>query len=53
MVYLSDLNMLVNVGGQERTRAEFETLLSGNGFTVDDVIPLPPSGFCLIEATCS
>ncbi|MCC8246732.1 acetylserotonin O-methyltransferase [Saccharothrix luteola] len=53
VVYLSDLNMPVNVGGRERTRAEFETLLSGNGFTVDDVIPLPPSGFCLIEATCS
>lgn len=53
VVYLSDLNMLVNVGGRERTRAEFETLLGRNGFTVDDVIPLPPSGFCLIEASCS
>ncbi|GAB2831581.1 hypothetical protein GCM10027200_33860 [Lentzea nigeriaca] len=26
-VYLSDLNMLVNLGGKERTRAEFEALL--------------------------
>jgi hypothetical protein len=25
-MYLSDLNMLVNVGGRERTRADFEDL---------------------------
>ncbi|MEV0678536.1 methyltransferase [Actinosynnema sp. NPDC050436] len=48
--YLSDLNMLVNVGGQERTRAEFEALLTGAGFTVAEFVPLPPSEFHLIEA---
>ncbi|MEU4805427.1 methyltransferase [Actinosynnema sp. NPDC023587] len=53
VVYLSDLNMLVNVGGRERTRAEFETLLGDNGFAVADVVPLPPSGYCLIEAVVS
>jgi hypothetical protein len=53
LVYLSDLNMLVNLGGKERTRAEFEALLSGSGFTVSEVVPLPPSGFCLIEAVPS
>ncbi|GAA1286414.1 methyltransferase [Saccharothrix xinjiangensis] len=50
VIYLSDLNMLVNLGGQERTRAEYADLLAGNGFTVTDVTPLPPSGFCLVEA---
>ncbi|WP_020666414.1 methyltransferase [Amycolatopsis nigrescens] len=50
--YLSDLNMLVNLGGLERTRSEFEALLRGSGFALTDVTPLPvPSGFCLIEAT--
>lgn len=50
VIYLSDLNMLVNLGGQERTRTEFEALLGSGGFTVAEVTPLPPSGFCLIEA---
>ncbi|MBP2337256.1 hypothetical protein JOF41_003434 [Saccharothrix coeruleofusca] len=53
VVYLSDLNMLVNLGGRERARAEFATLLHGGGFTVTDVTPLPPSGFSLIEAVAS
>ncbi|XVV00697.1 methyltransferase [Actinosynnema sp. CA-248983] len=51
VIYLSDLNMLVNLGGRERTREEFEALLRGAGFAVQDVVPLPPSGFCLIEAS--
>ncbi|GAA0256191.1 hypothetical protein GCM10010492_66360 [Saccharothrix mutabilis subsp. mutabilis] len=50
VVYLSDLNMLVNLGGRERTRAEVEVLLRGGGFAVVEVVPLPPSGFCLVEA---
>lgn len=53
VVYLSDLNMLVNLGGKERTAAEFEALLGGSGFAVAKVVPLPPSGFCLIEAVPS
>lgn len=49
--YLSDLNMLVNVGGRERTRAEFEELCERAGFTVATITPLnPPNPFALIEA---
>ncbi|MFI9815846.1 methyltransferase [Saccharothrix variisporea] len=53
VMYLSDLNMLVNLGGQERTREEFEALARGAGFAVADVVPLPPSGFCLVEAVAA
>lgn len=31
--YLTDLNMLVNVGGRERTRTDFDQLLTRSGFT--------------------
>ncbi|MEU4449059.1 methyltransferase [Actinosynnema sp. NPDC050801] len=50
LMYLSDLNMMVNLGGQERTRAEFATVLHDSGFTLTGVTPLPPSGFRLLEA---
>jgi hypothetical protein len=54
MMYLSDLNMLVNLGGRERTRADFENLCGRTGFALTDVIPLPqPAAFSLIEATPS
>ena len=36
---LSDLNMLVNPGGLERSEAEFATLLASSGFTLRRVIP--------------
>ena len=36
---LSDLNMLVSPGGQERTEAEYRTLLAAAGFTLTRVIP--------------
>jgi predicted O-methyltransferase YrrM len=50
--YLSDLNMLVNVGGRERTEAEFRDLFARGGFSLDRVVPLPAQvGFCLLEAT--
>ncbi|WJV50824.1 methyltransferase [Streptomyces flavofungini] len=50
-VYLSDLNMLVNVGGRERTRAEFEEVCRRAGFTVTSVTPLPQAPpFHAIEA---
>ncbi|CAL9372544.1 Multifunctional cyclase-dehydratase-3-O-methyl transferase TcmN [Nocardiopsis dassonvillei] len=49
--FLSDLNMLVNTGGRERTRADFEDLCARSGFTVASVRVLPPpSGFALVEA---
>jgi hypothetical protein len=50
-MYLSDLNMLVNVGGRERTRSDFEHLCRRAGFAITSVTPLPPpSAFSLIEA---
>jgi O-methyltransferase domain/Dimerisation domain len=50
-MYLSDLNMLVNLGGRERTRAEFEELCSDTGFRLTSVTPLPPpAAFSLLEA---
>ncbi|MFE3646620.1 methyltransferase [Streptomyces sp. NPDC059101] len=49
--YLSDLNMLVNVGGRERTRDDFERLCRTAGFVVRTVTALPrPNRFAVIEA---
>ncbi|MEU5300075.1 methyltransferase [Streptomyces noursei] len=49
--YLSDLNMLVNVGGRERTREDFERLCGAAGFAVRSVTALPrPNRFSVIEA---
>jgi hypothetical protein len=51
LFYLSDLNMLVNVGGRERTHADFETLCRDGGFELTGVTPLPaPAALSLIEA---
>ncbi|MFH8407961.1 methyltransferase [Streptomyces sp. NPDC018019] len=51
VIYMSDLNMLVNVGGRERTRADFEALCAQAGFTITGLTPLPaPDPFVLIEA---
>jgi len=36
-----DLHMLCNVGGRERTAAEYEGLLAAAGFDLDEVCPLP------------
>ncbi|MGW4369751.1 methyltransferase [Nocardia takedensis] len=50
-LYLSDLNMLVNVGGRERTGEDFERLCRRTGFAVARTEPLLPDGtFWLIEA---
>ncbi|MFF2922402.1 methyltransferase [Streptomyces celluloflavus] len=50
-MYLSDLNMLVNLGGRERTRDDFEELCRTAGFAVRTVTALPkPNPFSLIEA---
>lgn len=46
----SDLNMLVNAGGRERTSGEFAALLDGAGFELRKMISLPSSRF-IIEAT--
>jgi hypothetical protein len=49
-LYLGDLNMLVNWGGRERTRAEFDELCHRAGLEIVSVTPLPGIGFSLIEA---
>jgi O-methyltransferase domain len=50
-MYLSALNMLVDVGGRERTRADFEKLCSDAGFRLATVTPLPPpAAFSLLDA---
>ncbi|GHC40583.1 methyltransferase [Streptomyces cinnamoneus] len=51
LTYLSDLNMLVNLGGRERTADDFAGLCTAAGFTLDTITPLPqPNVFHLIEA---
>ncbi len=45
-----DLNMLVLLGGQERTEEQFERLFKAAGFRLDQVIPTH-SPFSVIEAT--
>jgi hypothetical protein len=46
---LSDLNMLVNAGGRERTREEFAALIASAGLTLGAITPLSASRF-VIEA---
>lgn len=49
--YLSDLNMMVNVGGRERTRADFEALCLEAALRVTSVTPLMGAApYALIEA---
>ncbi|WP_058041601.1 methyltransferase [Streptomyces roseifaciens] len=51
LTYLSDLNMLVTVGGRERTAEDFAALCAQGGFRLDSITPLPrPNAFHLIEA---
>ena len=47
----SDLNMLVNTGGRERTREQYTALLQAAGFRVTAVREAPPSFFCVFEST--
>ena len=46
----SDLNMLVAPGGQERTEAEYATLLAAAGFRLTKVVPTA-SDVSVVEAT--
>ncbi|MET9507271.1 methyltransferase [Streptomyces flavidovirens] len=51
VTYLSDLNMLVNVGGRERTRKDFEDVCHRAGLSLTSVTPLTEAApFSLIEA---
>jgi hypothetical protein len=45
-----DINMLVMLGGRERTEAEFQQLLAAAGFRLDRVVQTH-SPFCVLEAT--
>ncbi len=45
-----DLNMMVLLGGRERTEEEYQHLLQGAGFRLEQVIPTH-SPFSVIEAT--
>ncbi|MBD0275020.1 MAG: methyltransferase, partial [Acetobacteraceae bacterium] len=47
---VSDLTMLVMLGGRERTEAEFRALLERGGFAVRRIVPTA-SPFSVIEAT--
>lgn len=45
-----DMQMLVNVGGRERTEAEYQTLYERAGFRLEKVVSLQDSaGFCVFE----
>ncbi|MGW7413719.1 methyltransferase [Streptomyces sp. NPDC054863] len=51
ITYLSDLNMLVNVGGRERTRKDFEEVCRRAGLSLTTVTPLTEAApYSLIEA---
>ncbi|MFE5742520.1 methyltransferase [Streptomyces celluloflavus] len=48
--YIKDLQMLVLVGGKERTRADFDQLCAQAGLTITRVVPLPSHvGLSVIE----
>jgi hypothetical protein len=48
---MSDLNMLVAVGGRERTLAEFTALLAAAGLRLTDVVRFPPpTGYSAMRA---
>ena len=51
-VIMSDLNMLLNTGGRERTEAEFASLLRPAGLKLSAVVPTPaPSVYSIVEAS--
>ena len=47
---MSDLNMLVVTGGQERTEQAWRALLKNSGFECHAIIPVPGEAFTIIEA---
>jgi hypothetical protein len=48
--HLGDLNMLVQLGGRERTRGDFAALCAATGFALAEVTSLAPARFGLVEA---
>lgn len=52
VIVFSDINMLLNTGGRERTEVEHRSLLETAGFRLTSVTPLDtPWGYCVIEGT--
>ncbi|WP_443052673.1 methyltransferase [Streptomyces sp. NBC_00299] len=52
ITYLSDLNMLVNLGGKERTRNDFQDLCRRAGLTLTTITPLADAEpYSILEAT--
>jgi hypothetical protein len=50
----ADLEMLVNVGGMERTEAEYRSLLEKAGFRLTTTVPLMDAlGFSVFEGVCT
>jgi hypothetical protein len=48
-----DMEMLVNVGGMERTDAEYRSLFEQAGFRLTNIVPLMDAGgFCVFEGVC-
>ena len=52
LVKASDLEMLVIVGGRERTAAEFRELYANAGFDLTCILPLDSLPWSLIEGAC-
>ena len=49
-----DLEMLVNVGGMERTDAEYRSLFENAGFRLKSIVPLMDAGgFTVFEGVCT
>jgi hypothetical protein len=47
----SDVNMLVNIGGRERTDGEFRSLFEAVGFRLTRILPIEGSVACVLEGT--
>lgn len=48
VIYLADINMMVNLQGRERTLEEFTALLTQTGFSAPCVVRTR-SSFCILE----
>jgi len=49
-MFYTDMNMLVNSGGRERTESRFRAMLEETGFAVRSVSPRAAGPLSLIEA---
>lgn len=51
MIAGTDLNMLVNTGGRERTEADYRNILQAADLRVAEIVPTP-TAFGIIDARC-